>query len=250
MTYYENDEDLFNYNPEEELTSSTNPSESSENDSFDFQFKDEHFQFFKAKTAVSFLQAQGLWFDESHVKTSSGNKAVHMILDEITQGRFTLLKNYFQTEMALYRKKDILYLTSKFMNILSSSDMEHISINVEGSSIKLDMAIISMFINNNLNIINHSLSVLRALYVHLGEKLNIEIDPSLLENHPLTSDDPEEDIPNFDETFGHLFSKSYPCDYSNFLNNLHSNLYEVFKHEDFVEKVRYFTSFNGEIEIC
>lgn len=255
MTYHDNDEDLFNYDPDVDLNVS-DQSTVSESDNIDSLLSSNTLEFFKAKTAASFLNAQGMWFDASFIQASAANKAAHVALDELTSGRFSLLKLYYEVEMNLTRKRSILYITSRFMRLISSSGFDKVKITLGGSQVQLDLSVVLLFINNNISVMNHACANLRAIYVHLANKLDIAYDESLLDDSTFQPS-VDENLDIFDDNdelvammFSQMFAKSYPCDYSSHLKSVYFDIYNQLAQEGVLDIVKSMNSFNGEVSIC
>jgi hypothetical protein len=253
MTYYENDSDLFEYDPESELKTE-NPTFSSEQDSVESALLSSGLEFLKAKTAISFLQAQGFWFDAPLLEASSTNKAAHVILDELSAGKFSLLKIYFDVESNLSRKRDILHIIKKFYNTISTSEEKVIKIKLQDSDFELDLTILQSFILNNVRIITHACINLRAIYSSLSEQLGFEINQDLMEHHSMEIQDPDSNFLEDDDLMKHLlsqiFDKSYSSDYKSYLTDVYSQIYNSLSQAGLIDLIKSMTSFSGDIEIC
>jgi hypothetical protein len=250
MTYYDNDEDLFNYDPDSELNVQDSINSSSEQDPIESALSNSGLEFFKAKTAISFLEAQGTWFDSSFLQNSATNKAAHIVLDELTDGRFSLLKLYFDIEANLSRKKDILYIVKKFYNAVASSGTKNISIKIDDSSLNLDISILFSFINNNINIISHACINLRPLYFSLSQKLGLDHNPDLMLDYEDDNEDHNLDSDNMAFILSKIFSKSYSSDYSSHLRSVYSEIYNTLSEEGIIDIIKSINSFSGDVELC
>lgn len=194
MSYLDNDDDLFDYDPDLENTSnpifneSSSPKPNSQFETFVSKEKiDEDLDISsntlldesKIKLALAFHQATHRHF--SSVETSSYLKSMTLVLDKLTDGHFSLIYMFYKKESVIAQR--ILFLS---MMDLVTEFPEDSSKNVLAElcshlGIQIDKLHVDLYYSTSIAICRHSLATDRVIYQHLGEKLSIPINQSLVD---------------------------------------------------------------------
>lgn len=193
MSYLDNDDDLFEYDPELE-TSSTTQSDSfatKTNSQFeDFVSKSKIDQDLditdnnlldepKIKLALSFHHATHRHY--AGVESPSYFKSITLVLDKITNGDFSLIHMFYRKEALIAQR--IIFL-SMMDAVIARTDNEQDNVLTEIlTHLGLDLSDdhIDLFYGTSLSISRHCLAVDRIMYQHLGEKLSIPVNQALID---------------------------------------------------------------------
>jgi len=226
MPHYDNDDDLFDYDPSEDSSTNTIPEETvtpltSEEKTFFENIKDNIEEDFSTTNlnptqimfAQSFHKAVSLHIDTG-TKSSSFVISVTEALDDLTEGRFSLL-NY---------KNVLEFKISKIMSVLSicsflDEDIEEIQDEdgikelLESIGLSLSPMYVDSCFRSTLSILSHILFINRSLYSSTCTALNVE---------------PKEFL--FMEPSDYMNSEySQTIELSNYSQNIENNIVEYLK---------------------
>lgn len=180
--YIDNDDDLFDYDPEQDSQKQSSSVNSdfteSVKDNFDSILTHNH-QSDRNKLAIAFNISTQKFIESTN--TESYNKSVRLVLDKLTNGDFTLLNLYHRLEMRIYRRMHFLSLFDE----LSTSDFPNNSIVKEVLEfLKVDFTdlYIKTCYQSTYNISLFTLSIDRAMYITLSNRLGIPVKQELFAN--------------------------------------------------------------------
>lgn len=195
MSYLDNDNDLFDYDPDDEIDSPTTSSTSSKQKSVDdfmssaksiidelSQSSDDIIDDNKIKLASSFHLATSVYF--SKVEHPTYEKAIGATLDKLTNGNFSLLHIFYRTESLIIQRLHFLDLMEKVVESSSSlNDDDNFTIKELFNILKIDFTDehIKIFYAPSIAIARFCLNVDRVTYQHLGAKLNMPINENLID---------------------------------------------------------------------
>lgn len=192
MSYLDNDDDLFDYEPEDEVES-TSPSSghkhvddflSAAKDIINEISNDEVVDHNKVKLASSFHLATAVYY--SKVQGPTQEKAIEVILDKITNGEFSLLQMFYTTEALIIQRLHFLDLIERVIEPnFGISDDDNFTLKELFDLLKIECSPehIRIFYAPSIAISRFCLNVDRVVYQHLGSKLNIPIKQELIDPH-------------------------------------------------------------------
>lgn len=180
---FQNDDDLFNYDPStESVNNEPNFSTSSSGTKYNSDILDSISKKFEDDKDIDTLGMLGIRikFAQSLVNSYTEfiqrsvvpfHKAVHETLDEITNGRFSMIHMYNYLEQNILRRLNIRFLLeTAFLD--QGNISEQFKEFIKNTKMDLDETFIQVHINTTLDINNHVINNERSLYVELAEKLN------------------------------------------------------------------------------
>lgn len=203
MTYFQNDDDLFDYDPEtdtdtEDVSSAVfqseqyTPSSSTRNKTVeDFissakQFVDEisindssPIDEQKVKLAASFHNATAAYYQK--VQTPSYIKSVSIVLNTLTNGDFSRIQMFNHKEALILQRLRYLSMMNK---IFTTSDPDQNVLKELFDIMKIEYSFehVQTFYLSSVNISLFCLNLDRLIYKHLGERLNLPIKQELLDD--------------------------------------------------------------------
>ena len=181
----DNDDDLFDYDPDVETPSSQETFSSSDaptsqifNDlkeaasTFDFDTN-------KPRLALAFSSAIERFLEPC--AEESYKKATEIVLDQLTGNQFSLLKTFYELEMKISRKMMFLHM---FGGAFKKEDFE--DDNIRSLFKFLNIEVTSSYIRSSfesfIHITNHSLILDRHLYSEMSTLLDIQTKDFLFDN--------------------------------------------------------------------
>ena len=201
MSYIDNDDDLFDYDPNEDKNASLKEPSSFEsflssskkeeelNDSLSDILEEN-----KIKLALSFHHATSHHF--SKIETPAYIKSVGLVLDKLTNGDFSLIYMFYRKEALIAQKIFFLRMmesvleTAQNVSIITEdappqeeSNSSVLSTILKALGLNMTEEHVSIFYGSSVSICKHSLTVDRIIYQHLSEKLSIPVIDSLLDPH-------------------------------------------------------------------
>lgn len=200
MTYLDSDSDLFEYDPEEDISSpdleevkdQTNKQKPSvENflaqhkelieilQSSSEQLLDEN----KIRLATGLHDATSRFF--SKIESPTFDKSVSIVLDKLSNGDFSLIRNYYRVEALITQRILFINLMNSIVGDDQEEDSKYFSVRTLLEALKFENVDehIKIFYYSSLNICRHALTVDRIIYQHLGSRLGITVNPDLIDPH-------------------------------------------------------------------
>lgn len=117
-----------------------------------------------------------------NVRVEHFSKAINVTLDELTQGRFSMLNLFYKYELKICRKTTLIALFEKVL--LTQNDDEK-SPFIETISNLLNIQISPLYIKSSFattnKILLHSLTIDKIIYQFLAEKLNLPVVKDIIE---------------------------------------------------------------------
>ena len=220
---FDNDDDLFDYEPEEDSPSNISIQNEPNNLS---QTEQEFVDSIKsaensvgslngveARLAIAYINSSSA-FISKEAGPSGHAYAMRYVLDELTDGRFSLLELFKSTEAKIIRLMAYISLSESIFGNDGTEFKEALNelfdVNVG------DLHVRSTYYTH-LAISRHSLIINRAIYSQLSEKLDMPCEPSLF--------DDQFDVDKLKITYFHL------------VNNIHSNIISELATEGLSTKV-------------
>lgn len=188
-----NDDDLFDYEPEEDLTESTiretdngstNKSELFEkirtNLDNDLDTNDGNLDNAKVKLALSYHIAYAMFLSEINKDASA--KSLHIVLDRLTNGDFTLVKAFYELEMKISRRLIFLDISRSALENKDTSDsfMEFVAKTI---GVTFNDFYKATCYQSTWNITRHAINIDRAVYLTLSKKLGLPVQQSLFDDN-------------------------------------------------------------------
>jgi len=192
MSLHDNDDDLFEYEPE---SSTVNVSDSfTDSSSTESQFinsiktnyddisESGSIKGIETRLGSAFLSAANF-----HISTASQNGhayAARYILDEVSDGKFSLLELFKTTEIKIIKLLEFIEICE---SILEDED-NFITQILELIGVSLTPIHVQSIYKTHLKLSQHSLLLSKALYLELSEKLLMPVNMELFEAKPNIDD--------------------------------------------------------------
>jgi hypothetical protein len=245
---FNNDDDLFSYDPDQTKHIQSNDFYSSASDNttsgvFDDISKriddtkdDDILGSFslKIRFAESLLDTYNKFVRPSNVFF---HKAVHQTLDQLTNGRFSMFYMYNFLEQNIIRRLNVSYL---FENaFLQKTEDGSLEISSEFKQfldqIKMDSDnnFVNCYIKTNLHINNHVLNNERSMYAQIAEKLDLPMHPVIADPNPPLQDlihTLATSVSDYHDTmYKSMFESLSDAQYTEKLSELYSNPVRITK---------------------
>ena len=199
MTYLSNDTDLFEYDPEEDI-STPDLEEIKDNTSKQKSTVDDFLSQHKDLLGILQTSSEKL-LDENKIRLATGlhgatsrffakigsptfDKSVSVVLDKLSNGDFSLINTYYRTEALIIQRLLFISLMNTILG-LDSDEKSEDSFSVKNllEALKFENVDdhIKIFYQTSLNICQHTLVLDRIVYQHLGNRLSIAINPDLID---------------------------------------------------------------------
>jgi len=204
-TFANNDDDLFDYDPSSETENSINETNTAEKlEEITGLSKDQEKLLQQVKDNITVSDADIIGDTNNKVNTLRSelytsfqaaisllveniraehfSKSVHVTLDELTQGRFSMLNLFYKYELKLARKISLIALFDK---VLISKDDEEKSPFIETISELLKIEISPLYIKSSFSTTNkilvHSFTIDKVIYQFLADKLKMPVNQDILD---------------------------------------------------------------------
>jgi len=224
---FDNDDDLFDYEPEPNNTSTIFTDQDFQNDSSKLTHEEQEFvnsiknsqNYFgnlnasEVKLAVGYLDSS-YNFIEKESSPSGHLFALRYILDQMTEGRFSLLELFKTTEMKILRLLSFINLSE---SIFGDDGQNFKEILKDIFDIDVGDMHVRLIYGTHLAISRHSLLINRSLYSQLSEKLGMPVDSRLFQD---------------DITFEEI-----KISYAHLTQNIHNNIIKQLAEEGLTSKV-------------
>lgn len=128
----------------------------------------------RAKLVIAILEAAGKW-DHQASKTAQ-IKAVHLVLDELTNNRFSKIYEYYRIEVILTQRKVI----SKVLKELVNGDAADLKEIKEKLNLDITTTFLITYLHTFARIIDYSIEKDRTIYKSLSKDLNLPVEQSVL----------------------------------------------------------------------
>lgn len=223
MSYSDTDDDLFEYDPDQEIHQELNTPPSSErlsslstdqkqflnnikdkfesDDEDDFDLEKGSVRHGQTKLAASFQSAASyfLYDLEYHSYTMSS----HRVLDELTEGRFSLLNTFYFLENKIAKTMNFINMST---NVFTDEKETFLEIVKELFGVELSDLHVETCYLSHIRIARHSLTVNRSQYKAISKLVDVPVREELVLDNNDTIIDPH--------SYG----------YSSFIKNLRSNI--------------------------
>jgi len=201
MTYLSNDSDLFEYDPEEDI-STPDLEEIKDNTTKKKTNVDDFLSQHKDLLGVLQTSSEQL-LDENKIRLATGlhaatsrffakigpptfDKSVSVVLDKLSNGDFSLINTYYRTEALIIQRLLFISLMNTILG-LDSDEKSEDSFSVKNLLEALEFENvddhIKIFYQTSLSICQHTLVHDRIVYQHLGDRLNMPVNPDLIDPH-------------------------------------------------------------------
>lgn len=181
-----NDDDIFSQN-DDDIFEDHNDSSQKITDALSSHIKSEHGMQIdsdilkdiisdnvRAKLVIAILEAAGNW--ETQASKTASSKAIHLILDELTNNRYSKVYEYYRIEVILTQRK----VVSKVLKELSSGDIEDLKEIKDKLNLDITPTFLVTYFHTFSNIIDYTLNKDRKLYMALSKELNLPVEQSIL----------------------------------------------------------------------
>lgn len=205
MSYSTNDDDIFDYDPDQDVSSTTqfdsyqksfssdnssNPIVSSAKDIFDDLVSNpssnDTIDEVKVKLAISFQSASSSFY--AKVQPQSYANSVSMVLDTLTNGDFSMVYMFNHKQALITQRLRYITMMNQVIKV-DSHEKPILESLFNFLDIEYDINHIEIFYTTNLNIALHCLHLDRAIYKTLAKKLNLPVKQHLLDDTYLTNPD-------------------------------------------------------------
>jgi hypothetical protein len=232
--YVNNDDDLFDYDPEEDQSSpvSYNIEDAPKSEFFD-NIKDHldhdleatgNIDTGKFRLASSYQIALHNFVNDT--KSEASAKTISIVLNTLTNNDFSLMLMFYETEMRISRR--MLFLEISYRAFDKEDEDTVLSLHKIGKILNIEFS--ELYINtcfqSTWNITEHALKIDRALYLSLSERLGIPVKQYLFED-VLGANDSPHDV--------------YLVDYNKDMNSM---LTSIIMEGSFIEKLQELTGGN------
>lgn len=220
---FDNDDDLFDYEPEDDSPSNISiQNEPSNLSQTEQEFVDSiksaensvgTLNALEARLAIAYINSSTHFV--SHDTGPTGHAyAIRYTLDELTDGKFSLLEFFKTTETKIIRLMAYINLSE---SIFGNDGVEFKQALNELFDVNVGDLHVRSTYYTHLAISRHTLLINRAIYSQLSEKLGIPVDPSL-----------------FDDT---IDVDNLKLTYNNLVTNIHNNIITHLSEEGLSDKV-------------
>ena len=189
MSYVSDDDDLFEYDPDTEVTQTQAIPQSNTTDLSDRE-KDlidnikEHFDHTEGSIKGLEITLASAFYNALSTSTDAFNqsatlKSIKMTLDELTDGRYSLIEYFNTIESKIAHKIFFLNLC----DAVFEGDQTYADIVKEIFDIELTNLHLQTVYYPTIQILRHTLELDKATYLQLSEQLNIPVKMCLFENN-------------------------------------------------------------------
>lgn len=213
-----NDDDLFDYDPEE-IPNTSNYTSSDQyhdllNDIKQNVISSEDLNTDKARLAIAFFQALHRFTEEP--KAQSFQKSISLVLDNITKGDFSLIKKFYELEVSISRRMQFISL---FSNSFDNVDIENDFAKELFKFLQIDIThtYLHACYRTLVHITNHALILDKFLYRSLSDRLSIPVQEYLF-------DDPSA-----------CASNDHPVYYDNYNSRVNDSIYRALATPEFIQ---------------
>lgn len=232
MSYSDNDDDLFDYEPEDVITHTENNSSTTSQkldnqlltdikDNFDDIEDKGSIKGLEARLGSAFLDAANFYVNSAIVNGHSF--AARYVLDEVSDGKFSLLEYFKTTEIKIIKMIEFTQLCESVLK----DENSFVSQIQDLVGITLSPLHISSVYQTHLKLTRHSLLLNRAIYLQLSEQLMM---PVIME---LFDDDCKTDDINYS--------------YSDLVSNIKSNIIKQYAHAGLLDKIS--EAFGSDVQL-
>lgn len=232
MSYNDTDDDLFDYEPEDSTTPlNTNSSTTSQKidnqlltdikDNFDDIEEKGSIKGLEARLGSAFLDAANFYVNSAVVNGHSF--AARYILDEVSDGKFSLLEYFKTTEIKLIKMIEFTQLCESVLK----DENAFVSQMQELAGLTLSPLHISSVYRTHLKLTRHALLLNRAIYLQLSEQLMMPVIMELFDDDCKTDD--------------------IDYSYSDLVSNIKSNIIKQYAHSGLLDKIS--EAFGTDVEL-
>jgi len=219
----DNDDDLFDYDPDLEhqpniisdhSVSTLNKEEKDFVDSIkDSESSGGNINNLETKLSIAYISSS-THFVSNEASPTGHAYAVRHIMDELSDGRFSLIELFKTTELKIQRLMAFLQISNSIFGIDPKAFQESLK---ELFDIEVSDIHVRTVYHTHMAISRHSLLLSRALYQNLSEHLDMSVIPELL--------DDSSDIDDLD------------LSYHSIVSNIHQNIIQHFSEHGLSDKV-------------
>lgn len=188
-----NDDDLFDYEPEEDHTEpaisavDSGPTSKSElyeniktNLDSDLDTSDGNLDNAKVKLALSYHIAYAMFLSE--VNKDASSKSLHIVLDRLTNGDFSLIKMFYELEMKISRRLIFLDISYSALRDEDSKD-SFVEFVAKTIGVTFNEFYKTTCYQSTWNITRHAINIDRAVYLTLSKKLGLPVEQTLFDDN-------------------------------------------------------------------
>lgn len=213
-----NDDDLFDYEPEE--TSSESYTSASQyhdllNDIKDNVSSSDDLNTDKARLSIAFAHALHKFTDDT--KADAFHKSVAITLDKLTQGDYSLIRKFYELELSISRRMQFIALFNQTFDNIDLND-DFAKDLFKFLNIDITHTYLHSCYRTLIHITNHALTLDRYVYRSLSERLNIPV-------HQYLFDDPLQ------------VSESHNIYYEHYDSHVHEKIYRSIATHELLEKL-------------
>jgi hypothetical protein len=188
MNLSNNDDDLFDYDPQKDLKTSSLDDSSSQEDVV-FSVDSLTFSSTASSAFAAISSVASRFFNSQELVDDSFRSSVSKFLDELTDGKFS--KNFIFNilEKDIIKKKALISFNQLFISILNSESSSLKIFKSEDSDSLMDLQVLNKMIQSSLEISFHSVKNDILTYRKLSEDLQIECNPLVFADFLIDSSD-------------------------------------------------------------
>lgn len=247
--YRNDDDDLFDYQPTKSDTSNfvSDPIIDSNTHSTDNTLLDDIYRQmdelvhsegnesvseFRIRLSDSLNEAYHDYLQKSTVV--SHVQAVTLVLDELTNNRFSQIYFYKTIEQSIFRRLNIHFLLNA---IVEDGGDDHLSFKefLGKMNISISDDFIPVYFNTLLSISNHALDLERSIYMDLSQKLALTPNPVAIHDDPTASD----------------IIRAIPLTATEFKEHIYNSVFDhISQSEDFVSSIHNIFTADAIIKIA
>lgn len=232
MSYNDNDDDLFDYEPEDVITHTENNSSTTSQkldnqlltdikDNFDDIEDKGSIKGLEARLGSAFLDAANFYVNSAVVNGHSF--AARYVLDEVSDGKFSLLEYFKTTEIKILKMIEFTQLCESVLK----DENSFVSQIQDLVGITLSPLHISSVYQTHLKLTRHSLLLNRAIYLQLSEQLMMPVIMELFDDNCKTDD--------------------INYSYSDLVSNIKSNIIKQYAHAGLLDKIS--EAFGSDVQL-
>jgi len=230
MNLSSNDDDLFDYDPQQDLKTSINSKVSSSEEDNSFSIDDLSFSINTSEAFYAITSVASKFFTTEEVLDNSFKISVSKILDEMTNGKFSKNILFHSLEKDIIKRKSLITFNQLFIHILNTKTSENKFSIFQRSDVQLDVKLLNTMVQSSMAINFHIVETDTVIYTKISEELGFSCNPLVFKDYLINSFEVDEiinanvDYNLFQEYINSLGIHSYLSSLIDSYREIYSNL--------------------------
>jgi hypothetical protein len=230
MNLSSNDDDLFDYDPQQDLKTSINSNVSSPEEDNSFSIDDLSFSINTSEAFYAITSIASKFFSTEEILDNSFKISVSQILDEMTHGKFSKNILFHSLEKDIIKRKALITFNQLFVHILNTKTSESKFSIFQRSDIQLDVNLLNTMVQSSMAINFHIVETDTVIYTKISEELGFSCNSLVFKDYLINSFEVDEiinanvDYNLFQEYINSLGIHSYLSSLIDSYREIYSNL--------------------------